>query len=347
MDGEKKECYICGNSLITPTQPIPGGVFYFDEYDCSICGKFMIISSDTNPEIQHEVDKNNFASYLFYKEMERKSIIKRPFFDVTNRLCIVTKGLRSEVEKMYTCRDLITVTTNEDVNMWYPRTFSEKIDAMLLGFSRLSKYNGSYITLEKEQWYSAFFVERYNPNNHKKKPYTELDAQVDFIIRYLIDCHFIEKNNKNADEIMILPEGFKRIDELQKNQSNNKNVFVAMAFAENTKNIREAIREAIIRAGYIPRIMDEIEHNNQIVPEILYEIRQSKFVVAEFTESNNGAYYESGYAAGLGKETIHVCQYNAFDNDSHFDIKQKSTVLWKTEAELTENLCKRIEATIA
>jgi len=39
----------------------------------------------------------------------------------------------------------------------------------------------------------------------------------------------------------------------------------------------------------------------QIFQEILYEIRKSKFIIAELTGHNNRAYYEASYAAGLGR----------------------------------------------
>ena len=72
-------------------------------------------------------------------------------------------------------------------------------------------------------------------------------------------------------------------------------------------------------------------------------------MVDEFSTAsinNNGAYYEAGYAAGLGKEVIHICNDIKFREEGHFDIKQKSAVLWKTEDEIAELLFKRIEATI-
>ena len=40
----------------------------------------------------------------------------------------------------------------------------------------------------------------------------------------------------------------------------------------------------------------EEEHNNQIVPEIFYEIRQSNYIIADLTGHRNGVYYEAGYA---------------------------------------------------
>ena len=143
-----------------------------------------------------------------------------------------------------------------------------------------------------------------------------------------------------------MPKSLKRIDELQKYHINNKQVFVAMSFAENMKAVQENIEISIRKAGYVPCVMNKIEHNNQIVPEILYQIRQSKFVIAEFTTRNNGAYYEAGYALALGKQVIHVCKRKAFMKKGHFDIKQISTVLWNTEDEIVDALYNRIISTI-
>ena len=92
--------------------------------------------------------------------------------------------------------------------------------------------------------------------------------------------------------------------------------------------------------------MDEIEHNHQIVPEMLYEIRESRFVIAELTGHNNGAYFEAGYALGFGKEVIQVCNKEKFGEDGHFDVKQINTVLWENQDDLSARLDARIKATI-
>ncbi len=98
-------------------------------------------------------------------------------------------------------------------------------------------------------------------------------------------------------------------------------------------------------------VIDEKEHNNQIVPEILYEISRSKFVVVDITVPNYGAYYEAGYAQALGKEVIVCCKDSSFRSKSkkkkpHFDIDQKSMIVWKDEEELIDRLKRRIEATV-
>lgn len=123
-------------------------------------------------------------------------------------------------------------------------------------------------------------------------------------------------------------------------------LFVAMSFSEDKRDVREAIKRAITECGYTSRIMDEIEHNHQIVPEMLYEIRQARFIVAELTGHNNEAYFEAGYALGQGKPVIQVCCKKRFGDDGHFDVKQINTVLWETTDDLVERLKSRIQATI-
>ena len=79
---------------------------------------------------------------------------------------------------------------------------------------------------------------------------------------------------------------------------------------------------------------------------MLYEIREARFVIAELTGHNNGAYFEAGYALGFGKEVIQICKASAFGTDGHFDVKQVNTILWKNIDELTQRLISRIKATI-
>ena len=145
-------------------------------------------------------------------------------------------------------------------------------------------------------------------------------------------------------EIALEPEGYKRIDELQRSMSVGNDVLVAMEFGNKTKAVREAIRKGIINAGFNPIIYDEVENNDYIMPELLKSIRDCKFVVADLSDYNNGAYFEEGYAMGLGKAVIQVCRKGT---ELHFDAAQKNTIVFETEEELTTKLTRRIQATIS
>ena len=106
---------------------------------------------------------------------------------------------------------------------------------------------------------------------------------------------------------------------------------------------REAIKLDIRDAGYNLILIDEVEHNELITPELLSHIKNSKFVVVDLTHQNNGAYFEEGYAMGLGKPVIQLCQSGT---KLHFDIAQKNTIIWDTESDIPLRLKNRIKATI-
>ncbi len=85
------------------------------------------------------------------------------------------------------------------------------------------------------------------------------------------------------------------------------------------------------------------------MPEIFHEIKASKFVVVDITKPNYGAYYEAGYAQALNKEVIVCCKKEVFDNAQtkpHFDIAQKSMIIWEDEKDLLFRLERRIRATV-
>ncbi|MNC45741.1 Nucleoside 2-deoxyribosyltransferase [compost metagenome] len=120
-------------------------------------------------------------------------------------------------------------------------------------------------------------------------------------------------------------------------------VFVAMSFAEDMRQAKISIMNAINAFEHRPMIIDMKEHNNQIVPEIFYEIDKSEFVVADLTHQRTGVYYEAGYAVGKGKQVILTCKESDF-KDRHFDVSQVNTIVWKDESDLEEKLKTRIEA---
>ncbi len=120
-------------------------------------------------------------------------------------------------------------------------------------------------------------------------------------------------------------------------------VFVAMSFGEDMKKTRQSITKVIEEYGYTPMLIDIKEHNNQIVPEIFYEIENADFVISDLTEQKTGVYLETGYAIAKGKQVILSCSKNDFTNN-HFDVSQINTILWDDESDLENRLRQRIKA---
>ena len=59
------------------------------------------------------------------------------------------------------------------------------------------------------------------------------------------------------------------------------------------------------------------------------QIRDAAFLIVDLTHDNPGAYWEAGYAEGLGKPVVYICEKAKFKAEpTHFDTNHCTTVLW-------------------
>lgn len=148
--------------------------------------------------------------------------------------------------------------------------------------------------------------------------------------------------------IRITMAGWQEIARLQAVNIGSKFAFVAMSFLPTFAPLFDAgIRPAIEDAGYRAERVDRTEHNNRIDDEIISRIKQSRFIVADFTKQRGGIYFEAGYALGLGLPVIWLARENALKK-VHFDNRQYNFITWRDGdwEGLRKQLRFRIEATI-
>lgn len=120
--------------------------------------------------------------------------------------------------------------------------------------------------------------------------------------------------------------------------------FVAMWFSNETKAAyQEGIEPAVTNAGFRPLRIDMKEHNNEIPDEIMAEIRNAQFVVADFTGQRHGVYLRSGFAMGLGRPVIWCCRQDQIE-DLHFDTYHRNHIPWNNPQDLRDKLYRRIQA---
>lgn len=327
-------CIFCGKELVY-SQHNDNTHFY----ECSSCGRFLLSEEILlNPSLSIKNMKSEFASYLYYNKVE-----DRCFFVGTNEGH--SNYLRGNPESTS------ILLTKEMVENWYPKTFSEKIDLILLKLGEKSLYDGAPIFILDEM----LFIKRTKPMFESEDE--SLKSQRKYIMDFLLHNEYI---TESKDPILhtLTPKALERIYELQKTNSTNKDVFVSMAFNDGTKDTREAIRSGIDKAGFSSKFIDEIIHNHQIMPEMFRLIRECRFLILEISDPNYGAYYEAGYALGLGKEVIICCKEEIFNKEyttdeekkyakylkPHFDIAQKQILVWKDYEDLTKKLSEWIKA---
>ena len=151
-----------------------------------------------------------------------------------------------------------------------------------------------------------------------------------------------------SGSLQITPEGWAYLEALKDDPSIGSDVFVAMWFDPGMDVVwNEAFYLGITSAGYHPTRIDKHQHNNRIDDEIIVKIKQSKFLVADFSGGRGGVYFEAGYALGLGKQVIWVVEETELKS-IHFDARQYAFITWDRSnlPKLRDELRLRIEATI-
>ena len=337
MYNESRRCPVC-NSDGTSIQPATGRNTIY--YECPVCGCFEL-----DLDIRENRNMNHLASYLFYNAFyEKTDLASRFHTELSEDYC-------AEIRERHKHNKALRLPYHMDaqtIENWYPKTFSEKIDKILLYLGEHEEHfreERKYSHTELEVLLFIDLHDNGSSQNHQFRNYDNCDLEARKMLKYLKEERYISTSDNIDDSlnISIEPNGYKRIDELQKSKSTGNNVLVAMKFGDETKTVREAIRKGIKDAGYNPIIYDEVENNDWIMPELLKSIRDSRFVVVDLSDFNNGAYFEEGYAMGIGKPVIQLCRKGV---ELHFDAAQKNTIVWETAAELSERLTNRIRATI-
>ena len=135
------------------------------------------------------------------------------------------------------------------------------------------------------------------------------------------------------------------LDRLKQSGAESSHAFVAMWFAPSRLPYYKAMKTAIEDAGYESIRIDFIPHLNRIDDEIISQIRQSKFLVADLSGQRNGVYFEAGFMLGLGRPVIFACANKSLKN-VHFDTRQYNMIVYENAEDLKKQLQFRIEAVL-
>lgn len=128
-------------------------------------------------------------------------------------------------------------------------------------------------------------------------------------------------------------KGWARVEELLRSASGSYKGFMAMKFGDPQLDavFREHFKPAVAQAGFALMRLDDEPQAGLIDDRLRLEIRTSRFLVADLTHANNGAYWEAGFAEGLGRPVIYTCRKDVFEDPKtkpHFDANHYLTVVW-------------------
>lgn len=154
------------------------------------------------------------------------------------------------------------------------------------------------------------------------------------VLDYLFDQELLTGSLNSAGATAGLSfEGWRRVGELRRTSPQlTRRCFMAMRFSDTEldRAYVECFRPAVKKAGFDLRRIDENAPAGLIDNRLRVEILRARFMIADLTDANPGAYWEAGYAEGLGKPVIYTCRRDHFESRrTHFDTNHHLTVLWE------------------
>ena len=124
--------------------------------------------------------------------------------------------------------------------------------------------------------------------------------------------------------------------------------FIAMQFDDDDLDdfVQDVVKPEVKKATGCDLVTLHDVAKAGVIDNIMrIKIRDAKFVIADLTHDNRGAYWEAGYAEGLGKPVIYICEKTKFDEKkTHFDTNHCTTIPWSRDDDA--GFCERLTATL-
>lgn len=160
-----------------------------------------------------------------------------------------------------------------------------------------------------------------------------------------------EQSQGGKLSLKLTMSGWELYEKLRHQTEDSYRAFMAMAFNQPdiARMLTEHFKPAVARTGFDLKPLNEGQPAGLIDNQIRAAIRTAAFVVADLTHENNGAYFEAGFAEGLGVPVLYTCQDEVFNKKkTHFDTNHMVTILWNLERpdEAASKLTATIRATL-
>ena len=136
-------------------------------------------------------------------------------------------------------------------------------------------------------------------------------------------------------ELNLTLNGWQRYEDERHGRFDGNYGFIAMQFGEEILDcfVRDTVKPAVEEGlGYDLVDMRDVPKPGIIDNIIRTRIKDAAFVIVDLTHDNRGAYWEAGYAEGLGKPVIYICERSKFDEKkTHFDTNHCTTLMWTSD----------------
>ena len=331
IECENFACIFCEENKAT--RAIQDGKYY---YDCPRCGKYEYISSE----------HSNIHSFLYNKNEELKKIVNE-FCIYANEEDVFKTYCSFVLHEKHQGKDFSVTITSDFVKKLTEeyRAFDimEQIDNFIYWLCSTSDHTGTDLRVLYDNDAFRFY-------NHIFPHFgcTSVDNFCNLLEMLEDDGYLCKKQREQGYFYSPTIKAYKLYEELKKGKKATNKAFLALRFeGDLSKNFKKELKEAVSQTGFILSTVDEKPLAGLIDDKIKLDIRNSRFVIADLTDENNGAYWEAGFAEGMGKPVIYMCRDDIMNNAEkkpHFDVSHHQCIIWL--ADKFEEAMKKLKNTI-
>ena len=126
-------------------------------------------------------------------------------------------------------------------------------------------------------------------------------------------------------------KGWERFDNLKKGKVAYNKIFLAMKFGSTyiTKDLIDEMKKSLKDIGFELESLQDRPQAGLIDDHLRQRIKNSKALIVDLSDGNNGAYWEGGFGEGLNKPVIYICDNEQFKRgESHFDTNHHLTLTY-------------------
>lgn len=292
METKLEYCPVC-NEKIEPVDL----VFDPDKYpiDCMVCGNFSILRiAKLNCQ---EIFRNDpeISSIVGYSIRKMQKVNERPLLtpDLVKNI-IENNRLPSPAEQA------------ENLILWLGETL---------------KSPGEEIHIKNQKHYRSYIG-------------AISGKTFGFILEHLIaeGSVLVTVSSMGDMAITLSFQGWQEYEQIKRGNGQSRKAFMAMPFGNKLieRVFRDHFKPAVEKTGFKLYRLDEEPKAGSIDDRLRVDILTLRFLIADLTHGNHGAYWEAGFAEGLGKPVIYSCEKEFFEkNKTHFDTNHLHTVIWE------------------
>lgn len=308
-------CPVCNIELKAPVSPLSKE----PTYSCYQCGEYI----------------------LLYTDRANIEFIFRDSKDATVKLSHALRMMQGKNKRVELTKSMIDAILEKPL----PRP-QEQADLLIRWLAEHSENPGDEVSLDPIEHHLSIIG-------------AKTEEGVVLVLSHLIEVGLVKGALKEMSggyvgfgELALTFDGWNHYETLLKGGTTYRKAFMAMQFGETDLNdvFKNIFKPSAEMAGFELFKLDDKPRAGLIDDRLRVEIQSSDFLIADLTHANNGAYWEAGYAEGLGKPVIYTCEKEQFDSPqkTHFDTNHHLTVVWdKNAPELAGDLLKAtIRATL-